>query len=158
MTDKIFLSEHDGNMALPQGEEVLALACIEGLTHLLNARSAILVETTLELAVHVEIYLFVELVRRISVALLVQILKDSIVYVFLRGGKIIQIYSAISPTAIFRQCVLCTICTSTRSVPAVHSLKRLWILDSVSRHSARTLVSILLLVSILGSAAVHFLN
>ena len=89
-------------MTLPQSEKVFALTRIESLAHLLDACSGVLAKTALELAVHVERYFFVELVRRTHIALLVEIFKDRIVDVFLGSSKMIQIDSAIGPTAIFR--------------------------------------------------------
>ena len=47
LADKVLLSEHDGNMAVPKSEEVFALARIKCLAHLLDALRAVLGETAL---------------------------------------------------------------------------------------------------------------
>ena len=47
LADKVFLSQHDGKMAVPESEEVFALSCIEGLSHLLDATLRVLTKASL---------------------------------------------------------------------------------------------------------------
>ena len=36
LADKVFLSEHDGYLSVPKGEELVSVTLVEGLTHQLN--------------------------------------------------------------------------------------------------------------------------
>lgn len=76
-------------MTAPKGEEVITFASIESLSHLLNALRAVLGETTLQLAIGVMHDVFVEHVRRVRVALLLQVLQDCAIYVLLRRREVV---------------------------------------------------------------------
>ena len=71
LADKVFLSQHDGKMAVPESEEVFALSCIEGLSHLLDATLRVLTKASLQLTAHMLADILVELVGSPLVALLV---------------------------------------------------------------------------------------
>ena len=49
LTDKVFLSKHYRNVSIPKQKEVLSLALVESLSHLLDTIRLILDEVVLEL-------------------------------------------------------------------------------------------------------------
>ena len=91
LRQKVLLAQHDGNMPVPQGEEIVTLTRVESLAHLLDARLRVLVHVSRELARHCLRYLLIEEVGGALESLLLEVLEHGIVDVALRSGEVVEI-------------------------------------------------------------------
>jgi len=152
LANKILLSEHDGDMTVPKSEEVVSLATIESLAHLLDGCLGVLGETPLKLPLHVLIDFLVEHVGRFFVALFLEELQDRIVDVLLRGREVVKIDTS-TATISLPQVVPVALFASTGGMAIADAVERLRVLNAILTH-----ISIRLLVPIYRPASVHLFN
>ena len=140
------MAQHDWHMAVPQHEEVIALASIESLAHLLDRLARVLVEASLELAIHSRSDLLVEQVRSALESLLLQIFKDRVVNIALRSCKVVQIDSTgafASAVALPEHIPSGSALARARRMPIVDSLESLRVLHAIlSQVTIGTLVAL----------------
>lgn len=67
------MAQHDRNMAVPKNEEIVSLACVECLTHLLDRGTRVLRKAFLKLSGHKLSDFFVHQVRSALESLFLQI-------------------------------------------------------------------------------------